>query len=137
MTRHPDWPQRLAAYLASVKGEPFAWVQNDCCTFASGAVLAMTGVDHMARYRCRYATRSGAARMLAKAGGLQEWVKTCLGEPLASPLLATRGDVVLYEMKDPHGPAALGICVGAHIAAPGPDHMVLLPFAAASTAWRV
>lgn len=137
MMRHPDWPTRLAAHLASVKALPFAWVHNDCCTFAAGAVRAITGVDHMAPYRGKYFTRTGATRMLAKAGGLQSWVNICLGEPLPTPALAGRGDVVLFEMVAPHGPQALGICVGAHIAAPGPAGMVLLPITVAVAAWRV
>ncbi len=137
MSRVADWPTQLAVYLASVKYKPFAWADNDCCTFAAGAVLAITGVDHLAPHRGKYATAKGAARMLAKASGLQGWVVQCLGEPLPRPVLAQRGDVVLYETQDVFGPAALGICVGAQLAAPGPDRMVLVPITLATAAWRV
>jgi hypothetical protein len=137
MTRHPDWPQRLAAYLQAARPLPFAWVANDCCTFAAGAVLTMTGTDPMAPHRHKYKTQRGAARVLAQAGGLLAWVVQALGEPLLTCAMAQRGDVVLYAMAAPHGPHALGICVGTHIAAPGPGGMVLLPMGAAAAAWRV
>jgi hypothetical protein len=137
MSRAADWPTQLAVYLTSVKGKPFAWAENDCCTFAAGAVLAITGVDHLGPYRGKYATAKGATRILTKAGGLHGWVVKCLGEPLARPALAQRGDVVLFETQDTFGPAALGICVGAQIAAPGPDRMVLVPLTLATAAWRV
>lgn len=137
LARYPDWPARLAAHLAQVKALPFAWVGNDCCTFAAGAVLAITGVDAMAPLRGRYATQAGAARLIKRAGGLQPLVCRYLGQPLAAPSLAGRGDVVLFNMAAPYGPHALGICVGSHIAAPGPAAMVLLPVTAAAAAWRV
>lgn len=137
MTRHPDWPARLAAHLAAVKAQPFAWVQNDCCTFAAGAVQAITGDDPMAPLRGKYSSKVSAARLIAKAGSLQALVTQYLGVPVHAPALAGRGDVVLFEMAAPYGPEALGICVGAHIAAPGPDRMVLLPITVAVAAWRV
>ena len=137
MTRRPDWPTRLAAHLASVKSLPFAWVGNDCCTFAAGVVQAITGVDAMAPLRGKYTTQAGAARLIKRAGGLQALVSEHLGQPLQTPALAGRGDVVLFEMAAPYGPQALGICVGAHLAAPGPAGMVLLPITVAVAAWRV
>jgi len=137
MTRHPDWPARLAAHLAVVKRTPFAWVGNDCCTFAAAAVLAMTGSDPMAALRGRYSTAVGAKRLITRAGGLQALVSQHLGQPLQTCAMAGRGDVVLFEMAAPYGPHALGICVGTHLAAPGPVGTVLLPIAAATVAWRI
>lgn len=137
MTRHPDWPARLAAHLAAVKAQPFAWVANDCCTFAAAAVQAMTGADPMAPLRGRYATAAGARRLITRAGGLQALVTQHLGQPLQTCAMARRGDVVLFEMAAPYGPHALGVCVGAQIAAPGATGMVLLSVNAAHVAWRI
>lgn len=136
MTRHPDWPQRLAAHLATVRHAPFRWGGNDCCTFAADAVQAITGVDYLAEHRGSYTNKRTAARMLAKAGGLQGWVRRTLGEELQAPAMAMRGDVVMFEMAQPYGPA-LGVCVGAQIAAPGEKGMLLLPITVARAAWRV
>lgn len=137
MTRLPDWPTRLAEHMASVKDLPFAWVSNDCCTFAAAAVIAITGTDLMAPLRGRYAGKPGAVRLIARAGGLQALVSQYLGEPLPRHEMAGRGDVMLFPMAEPYGPHALGVCVGAYVAAPGPEGRVLLPLAAATAAWRV
>lgn len=137
MTRCVNWASLLSAYLLERKAQPFAWVKNDCCTFAAGAVIAMTGRDPMADLRGKYKTRAGAGKLIARAGNLQALASQYLGAPLASPLLAMRGDVVLFDMGEPHGPAALGICIGTHFAAPGPECTEIIPMCAAVTAWRV
>ncbi|MES2909838.1 MAG: hypothetical protein V4718_00530 [Pseudomonadota bacterium] len=136
MTRCVNWAQLLSAYLLERKAQPFAWVKNDCCTFAAGAVVAMTGRDPMAPLRGKYKTRAGAGKLLARAGNLQALASQYLGSPLATPALAMRGDVVLFDMGGPHG-QALGICTGTHFAAPGPERTELVPMCAAVTAWRV
>jgi hypothetical protein len=137
MTRYPDWARRLAEYLASARRTPFAWGRHDCCTFAADAVVAMTGEDAIAAMRGKYTTQQGAARHIARAGSLHALVARQIGEPMQTPALAGRGDVVLFEMVEPYGPQALGICVGAHIAAPGPQGMVTLPITVATAAWRI
>lgn len=137
MTRFADWPQRLAQHLATVKAAPFAWVANDCCTFTAAGVIAITGVDRMAPLRGKYKGKAGAARLIARAGGLEALVTQFLSEKLQAPAMAGRGDVVMFAMAEPHGPHALGICVGSHIAAPGPAGLVMLPLSAAVAAWRV
>ncbi|EJL77363.1 hypothetical protein PMI15_04685 [Polaromonas sp. CF318] len=137
MTRYPDWPRRLTEHLAAVKRTPFIWGQHDCCTFAAGAVIAMTGTDAIAPWRGKYTSQRGAARFIAAAGGLHALTCTVMGEPMQTPALAGRGDLVMFEMVEPYGPQALGICVGAQIAAPGPQGMVLLPISVASAAWKV
>ena len=38
MKRLEDWPERLAAYVDAHRDTPFRWGQNDCATFAAGAV---------------------------------------------------------------------------------------------------
>ncbi|MDB5967340.1 MAG: hypothetical protein JWQ72_3840 [Polaromonas sp.] len=137
MTRHTDWPLRLAAYLAARRELPFAWAYNDCCTFAADAVKAMTGADPMRSLRGRYTSRQGAARLIKAEGGLKALVSRYMGEPMPYPLTAGRGDVVLFAMEDPYGPEALGIATGANISAPGPAGTVLLPLTAVQAAWWV
>lgn len=47
-------PERLNAYLKSVKNSSFAWGQHDCLTFTNGAFVAMHGAgwadDLVGRY---------------------------------------------------------------------------------------
>ena len=70
MTRHPEWPQRLAAYLETRQFAPFVWGSNDCCRFAADGVLAMTGHDYIAAYRHQYTTPLQASRLIKKQDGL-------------------------------------------------------------------
>ncbi len=137
MTRYADWPKRLVAYLAAIRHTPHSWGRHDCCTFSADGVIATTGEDPMAPLRNQYSTQLSAARLIAEAGSLQALVTRYMGQPMSTPALAGRGDVVLFEMVEPYGPQALGICVGAHLAAPGPAGMVLFPITVASAAWRV
>lgn len=131
MKRLEDWPERLAAYVDAHRDTPFRWGQNDCATFAAGAVEAITGhpmevpiVESAQDY----------ARFVADLGALREHVTDHLGEPLASPAFAQRGDVVLLLVD---GRDSLGVCIGAQVAAPGPTGLLVVPLSRASTAWRV
>lgn len=130
--RHPDWQQRLANYLQARTSMPFAWGTNDCCTFAAGAVEAISGRDHAAAFS-RYADQRVAARMLRRIGGLRALASSALGEPM-SPLMASVGDVVLVKNADRQ---LLAICNGTSALAPGPHGTVALGMDAAEAAWKV
>lgn len=135
--RFPDWTQRLSAFLQARAKTPFAWVHNDCCTFAADAVIAQTGADPMAGIRKRYTTEVGALRLIKASGGLRPLVCSVLGMPMEHLLMASRGDVVLLENAGRHEQPVLGVCVGTEAAAPGPSGMRLIPMSAASAAWRI
>jgi hypothetical protein len=113
MYRKPDWDARLAAYLEPLRLRPFAWGSHDCCTFAAGAVEAMTGVDPMPEFRGRYSTAIGSARALTRFGkGTLE--KTLDGKFEAIPAaLAHRGDIVMSGGAVGLGWGASLIAVGA------------------------
>lgn len=124
---------RLDAFLSERRALPFAWGDNDCACFAAAAVEAMTGENPMPRLR--YRTEMGAARAIKRGGGLAALV----GEALSGcgeipPRMAQRGDVVLFEHE---GEAVVGICVGRHIASPGPQGLALTPLRAGMRAWRI
>jgi hypothetical protein len=131
MKRREDWAEALADYLDARRDVPFAWGENDCASFAAGAVQAMTGealqipqVESAAAY----------LHFLRDHGPLDAIVDDTLGERLPSPAFAQRGDVVLLFLDER---ATLGVCIGVEAAAPGPDGMLTVPMAAASAAWRV
>ncbi len=108
--RFADWESRLGGYLRSCRGVPFAWGSHDCCTFAAGAVLAMTGEDRMEEFRGRYGTARGSVVALRKYGA-GTLASTLDGKFEAiEPGFAQRGDLVLCD--DGHGGAALGLCFG-------------------------
>ncbi|MBB4611600.1 DUF6950 family protein [Sphingomonas yabuuchiae] len=114
MQRLPDWETRLADYLEPLRLRPFAWGDHDCCTFAAGAVAAMTGIDPMPEFRGRYSTAIGSARALRRfgAGDLPSTMDAKF-ETIPAPL-AQRGDIVMSS-------GLLGVCMGPYLAAVGSE----------------
>ena len=136
MHRHPDWDTRLAAYLESIRLRAFEWGGHDCCLFAAGAVLAMTGDDPMAEVRGRYSTAIGAARALTRIGAGSLAATMDAKFERVGPLLAHRGDIVMTS-------GLLAICLGLHLVAVGAEgeHEGLIRLdrdpALETAAWRV
>ena len=130
--RTHDWPEALADYVDQRRGMPHQWGSNDCCRFVAGAVHAMTGRDPMADVR-GIKTARAAARVLRRAP-LRELVTQRLGEPLPSPLLAQRGDVVLVQQGNEH---LLAVCLGEAWAAPGVAGLEAGDMQHAVLAWAV
>ncbi|WP_138995712.1 DUF6950 family protein [Sphingomonas sp. PAMC 26621] len=114
MYRLPDWETRLAAYLEPLRALPFAWGQHDCCTFAAGAVKAMTGTDPMPEFRGHYTTPRGSARALRRfgAGTLPATLNNKF--ETVDPSLAHRGDIIMSD-------GLLGICLGPFLVAVGAE----------------
>ncbi len=143
MLRAHDWPTRLLNQVEQARRTPFAWGASDCCLFACDCVQAMTGVDPAAWFRGRYTTRRGAMRALKSfaGGGLEAaavHIAAGLNAPEVPPAQAQRGDVVLLSVPScPPENLALGICLGGHHAAQGPQGISTIPLAQAVRAWRV
>lgn len=134
MTRHPDWRQRLTAYLRARAGQPYRPGRHDCALFAAGAVEAMTGVD-LARGWRGYRTLAEGRRKLADGGhaGLGD---LCAAHfEAVAPLKARPGDVALVPLPD--GGEALGIVQGSAIYLVTPQGLGLLPLTAAARVFRV
>jgi hypothetical protein len=129
------WTSVLAARLEAAQSQPFAWGCHDCATWAFDLRRDLTGgPDHAARWRGRYRTARGAYRVMRRLGweSLEGLGRDLLGDPLATPLLAQRGDLVLGG-EDP----AFGICTGARAAFVAPKGLTQLPLASCSLVWRV
>lgn len=115
MGRVPGWETRLYQATRELAARPFEWGKNDCALFCADVVLALTNTDYMARFRGRYSTEIGAARVIRSEGFAD------LGDAAASMLPeihvseAQRGDVALCDGK--YGPF-LSIITG---------HMVIGP----------
>jgi len=122
MMRLPDWPDRLANFLADSRHEPFEWGRHDCCLFGANGVRAIAEIDVAAPFRGRYRTAIGAARVLRRfaGGGVAEAAREIgrrLDCPEIDPRLAQRGDVALVTgvPGDALG-GALGLCIGGRFA---------------------
>ena len=114
MYRRPDWETRLAAYLEPLRTLPFAWGKHDCCTFAAGAVKAMTGVDPMPEFRGRYTTARGSVRALRVDARVPAPIRRSGKFETVDPSLAHRGDIIMSD-------GLLGICLGPFMVAVGAE----------------
>lgn len=136
MVRLHDWPERLAAVAAAARLQPFLLGTHDCLSFACACVQAVAGVDLWPRF-AGYTTPAGSLRTIAAiAPSLAQAVSAVLGSQPVPPLLARRGDVLLYVDA---GIEHLGVCLGALGAVPGPDGLAHLPLdhSGFTLAWRV
>jgi hypothetical protein len=135
MIRVSCWEQRLWAAIDAARDLPFAWGHHDCATWAFDLRRDLTGgEDVAAQWRGRYSTPLGARRIMRKLGwqDIEAMGRDLLGAPLATPLLAQRGDLVLGGEE-----RAFGVCTGARAAFVSPDGLVQLPLARCALAWRV
>ena len=133
-TRVPHWEQVLADAIQQVSTRPFIWGQHDCATWAFDLHRDLTdSLDHAALWRGRYRTPIGCERIRRKLGWntLEEGGRSLLGEPLADPRLAQRGDLVLGG-----DPEAFGVVIGAKAAFVAPEGLVRVPLATCRLAWR-
>ena len=128
--RAENWDALLWDYVQNA--QPFAWGRNDCATWVADWRCICTGQDAAQAWRGRYKTERGAMLAIRRAGfdTMADWVDSILGPRLTTPLLAQRGDIALVQ-------DALGIVVGAQIAALSPDGVVYHPITDAACAWRV
>ena len=135
LQRLPDWPERLAAHLASHSATPFVWGSHDCVRFAAGAVHAITGRHILP---ADWSDRAEAARLLRSVGGLVPAVDAVLPR-LWTTTLAQRGDVLMVCAPGPAGGWRhwLAVCDGARWWAPSPQGLACGPAAQAVHAWGV
>lgn len=129
--RVPRWEDRLSEYIDSRLAEPFQWGTNDCATFAARWVEIATGA---VVFSAEHDDAHGAAREVAKRGGMQAAITAALGEPLEHTLSAQRGDIGLVEIE---GRVSAVVVIGAQAVGPGENGLHGAPITALSCAWRV
>jgi len=95
------WEKRLSQFLRARERMPFKWGSHDCMLFAGDAIEAITNVDFCARYRGKYSTGRGAKALVNEMHGgiISNIFYEHLGEPLAHPFKARRGDVAMMEIN--------------------------------------
>lgn len=136
ITRLPDWPARLADYLAQARPHCYALGRHDCVGFAAGAVQALTGRQVLP---VAWAGPADAVRQLRARGGLVAAVDGVLPR-LPAPTLAQRGDVVLVRAPVARRGAArqwLAVCDGAVWWCPAATGLHSGPMGLAVLAWGV
>jgi hypothetical protein len=137
-TRLPGWEERLAAVFESARDTPYDLGRHDCLRVACQAFEALTGRDYWAEFAGRYSSKIEALRVIRSLGqDFAAAITAVTGLPTASPLMARRGDPVLY--RDPGGEDHLGVCNGAHVGVLGRDGLqwLALDDPGLLMAWRV
>lgn len=132
--KHPGWENRLFASIEAARLHPFVWGHHDCATWAFDLRRDLIGGEDIAAlWRSRYTTALGAQRVMQHLGWktLDDMGRALLGGPLATPLLAQRGDILLGGDNP-----AFGVCVGARGAFLAPVGLTLLPLTSCRLGWR-
>ena len=138
MTRFPDWPERLAAFLAQRSRQAGAWGVNDCASTAFSAIAAITGID-LWPLRQQYTTQKEGLQMVKDrwGGNLEEAVSQIFQKAGYQPipvLRAQRGDAVLLDGEE--GPS-LGVVGSDGVYVAAARGFTVLPLRACRRAWRV
>lgn len=134
--RCEDWKEKLDAHVAAHEFVHFDWLTHNCTRFATEWVRMATGFEMTVPVT---PTALSARRAVQALGGLQAEVSRQLGAALPGTM-AQCGDFVLVSFPRPadgEAEKACGVCIGAVVAAQGPQGVVLVPITEAEAAWRV
>lgn len=130
MIRISTWESALAEYIEIKRPEPFVYGVNDCCMFAAGAVIAMTGEDPMEEFRGQYNSLATSVRALQEIGaGTLE--ATLDGKfPVIETARAQRGDLAFFDQS-------VGVVAGAFAWFASDDGLERIPRHMWDKAWSV
>lgn len=129
--RYPDWPIRLNKYIASIRDKEWEMGTWDCCTFAAGAVEAMTGVDHMPEFRGTYDDWASSEATLKELG--QGDLYRTLREKFGKPVIGVKGQKGDLAFMD----GSLGLVLGIHGMFLGEEGFQLVMLTKIQRAFRV
>lgn len=128
--RIPAWEDALVNYIAIKRHEPFEYGVNDCCLFAAGAVIEVTGEDPMAEFRGKYDSLKGSLKVIKEIGaGTLE--ATLDGKfPEVGIGHAQRGDLAFFD-------GSVGVVMGGFAYFASDDGLERVPRALWNKCWSV
>jgi len=88
---------QLIDYLDAVRAKRFRPGSHDCGMYVAGWVKVATGVDHGARWRGRYRSMAGLARVMAQDGFASHVDYIASLFPDIPPAMAQVGDLAVCE----------------------------------------
>ena len=128
--RIPNWESALSDYILSKRDEPFVYGQNDCCMFAAGAMIVITGIDPIPEFRGKYKSLTSSIKAL-KEFGAGDLEKTIDGKLPEIPVgLARRGDVAFYD-------GSLGVVMDGYAWLVSDDGLERIPRSEWTKAWSI
>ena len=127
------WESRLDEAVQRAHQTPFEWSVHDCPSFAFGTRAALTGLDARPAWTGQYTSLRGGLRLMRALGWPSYHAMGCalLGEPLATVLLAQRGDIVLGSK------GGFGVVLGQMVMGLAPSGPVTSPLHLCAVGWRV
>jgi hypothetical protein len=128
--RVDNWHSKLLAYIDRQERKPFAYGSNDCLLMISGAVEAVTGIDHAAPFRGRYKSMQEGRALIGKP--VLAFIRAVFAEVHVS--LAVDGDIAARKEM---GQWSFGVLIGAHFYVQTETGLGILPRAAAEKAFKV
>ena len=139
MSRVSGWHGRLDMTLDGLRRQPHGWSDGrDCLLGLAGPVIeALTGEDRVAPWRGRYATMTGALRVMRGDGfdTLADLAASILPEN-DNPATARAGDVVALPSDDGFG-GTLGVVAGERVFVLGDDGLLTQDRALIGRAFKV
>lgn len=128
--RISTWEAALSEYIDSKRDAPFEYGVNDCCMFAAGAVLAMTGEDPMSEFRGKYRSLAGAVRALKEIGQGDLEATIDAKFPVVPVGVAQRGDLAYFDNS-------IGVIMGGWAWFVSDDGLERVPRSMWDKAWSV
>jgi hypothetical protein len=128
--RIPAWEDALVNYIAIKRHEPFEYGVNDCCLFAAGAVIEVTGEDPMPEFRGKYDSLKTSLKVIKEIGaGTLE--ATLDGKfPEVGIGHAQRGDLAFFD-------GSVGVVMGGFAYFASDDGLERVPRAMWDKCWSV
>lgn len=128
--RIPTWENALSNYIAEKRHEPFEYGVNDCCLFAAGAVLQITGEDPMPEFRGKYDSLKGSLTVIKEigAGTLEATLDGKFPEVAIGH--AQRGDLAFFD-------GSVGVVMGGFAYFASDDGLERVPRAMWDKCWSV
>jgi hypothetical protein len=143
LTRKQDWDTvHLHQYLKNA--QPFEWGKADCCLFAANAIEAQTGIDIADDFRGQYTDKLSAFALIRKVtGGSTVAVAAAYCakkhglKELQYPLMAQRGDLVVFKNVDDELIAGIVHLSGRHLVSVGETGAVKVDITNVVRAWSI
>lgn len=139
--RHPQWPDRLSAFIAEQRTRPYEFGRNDCVLFPANAVKTVTGKDYARGHRGKYNSLVSAYAYLRKTFGVDSpaaLIDTLLPEKIVG--FAQRGDIVLCRvdvLANGQPGEVPGLCMGTFAFVAGEHGLERVPRTRWLKAWSV
>jgi hypothetical protein len=116
--------------MAEKRNQPFEYGVNDCCLFAAGAVIEVTGEDPMPEFRGKYDSLKGSLKVIKEIGAGTLEATLDAKFPEVGIGKAQRGDLAFVD-------GSVGVVMGGFAYFVSDDGLEKIPRAMWGKCWSV